>query len=105
MEKKPALTREAFLAGFNREPIAYDLPSLGTVYYKKASVADRAAARRMASTKGELQPEEFEAALIIACLVEPKLSEMDMPQVLALPAAEVNGLASAITGVGANPQK
>ncbi len=106
MDKKPAISRDAFLAGAKREPQPFEMPSLGgVVYYRLASVGDRAAARKMATVQNVLQAEEFEAALVILCMVEPKLSEMDLPSVLALPATEINGLAGAITGISSNPQK
>jgi hypothetical protein len=71
--------------------------------YRPAKVGDKATARKKATKNGELDQEEFELRLIVQCVTEPKLADMDVDSLREKSATEINRLASAIVGVGGNP--
>jgi hypothetical protein len=94
------ISRESILS-FKMEPRIYESELFGgEIEYRVATVGDRIRSRMLATEGGELKVDKLEAALIIACCIEPKFSDSDMDFVMGLPSAEVQKLASLILSVG-----
>lgn len=78
----------------------------GDLKYHRCNVGEKSRARKMAQDeKGNLDNETLECALIIACVDEPKLGEIDLEQMKTLDSGEVSRLAGAILGKGAADPK
>lgn len=97
------LTKEAFLQPDTGKHTFASGPWGGDIIFRHALVGDKRRARKLATHDGVLDSEEFECALVVACVLEPQLSEMDLDALKAKSATEMNRLASAIIGVGGNP--
>lgn len=101
----PVPTREEFLSKITGQPQAFVSEVWEvTLKYRRASQLLKQKARAIATnSKGELDNEKFECALIMACTLEPKLNEIDVLKLMEMEASEVNKYAALIVGSG-NPQ-
>jgi hypothetical protein len=98
------LSREQFLSPSECQDRVFDSVLWGgKLKYRVAKVGDKSRARKLATHDGDLDNEEFECALVIACTIEPKLSEMDLNALKEKSATEVNRYASTIIGAAVNP--
>lgn len=105
------LSKEAFLGSKDLETKTFSSPVWGgDLLYRHPSLGDKAQARRLAmapNDKGEMEVdnERLEAALIITCVLEPKLAPLDLERLLEKNGNEVKRLVTAILGTAANPTK
>jgi len=70
----------------------------GEIKYHLCTVGEKGRARKIATEPEGLNNEILEAALMILCLEEPKLTELDLEAMKALPAGEVATIAGLILG-------
>ncbi len=105
------LTREQLLGSNDCEVIVF--PSKvwgGEVKFRPPTQADKAIARRLATKLGEdgkleVDPERIEVALIVRCLVEPRLEEEDVQAMMQKNGNEIKRLVRALVGDSANPTR
>jgi hypothetical protein len=97
------LSKEQFLTRDDEERIFESKVWGGELKYRQATVADKSEARRMAtfvteSGKTDLDNERLETALVLQCVLEPKLDKIDLDKLLQKSAGEITRLSNAILG-------
>lgn len=100
------LTREQFLGHDDKASVEFNSELWGgTIIHHRATVADRAAARRraqVAKTSGEgteTDYDKFGCVLAVLCSVNPKLEPQDADTLMEKSASEMERLTNSILGV------
>lgn len=110
MSEPRILSRDEFLALQDDAPRVFQSKFWGCqMKYRLATVGDKAAARQRAMVlqpdgKMTLDNERLEAALVVRCLIEPRLEPQDLEAVMNKNGEEIRRLSAEILGKTANPQ-
>lgn len=105
------LSKEQLLASNDCEVSSFQSKVWGgEVKFRPPTQADKAAARRLATRltedgKAEIDQERLEAAIVVRCLVEPRLEEADVQALMQKNGNEIKRLVRAILGDSQNPTR